>query len=346
MKRFVFFLLAVLCPGFVLSQEFLPVDSVSVTHLTSKDLRVWDRNNSACTVALKSTVSESDTVYTLSFVINDRKGLHRISAGEPLTVHFLDGREIQLQCNNNYEVGKGHNSMLFLGFLPFFFTINFDQVCPQYEISKDDLLSIVSGEVSSLTFYMEGTPYFVKIRSDRFSLVMGENCASLKPNKHSKNAAKISSKSLFGDAKLRRNTFGWNNRFSFSLGVSHMYSSFDSHYFSMDMPKNMFEIDMTLKGFFMGFGVMNYTDDFIDRQTYNFKVGPAFRYGNMRSSLIMSPYIGAVGGETKDSHNYGSVFESKSYFIAGMRIAYEYKHLHLSVNASNRECGATIGLAY
>ncbi len=347
MKKFIFFLFAVISSTFLSAQEEVPNTNTSHTKLTSENVTVWDRKNSLCTVQLNTMVNKIDTIHTLCFIIKDRKGVGNIAIGEQLAVKFEDGKEIVLNCNKNYDLTKEKQSFLFLyGFIPFGYSFQYEQVCPQYEISQDALLNIVGGKVTSLTFFMEGETYNVHTKSNRFALAVGETCASLKSDRKDKSLPKITSKTIFGDTKLRHNIFGWNNTTSLAFGMGHMYSRFGGNDFSRRMPINMVLLDTTLKGLYLGCGVGSHTEDDYLQQIFVFKAGPAFRYGNICSRMVFTPYIGVLGGESKIKGYRSKVLESNTYFIAGIRTAYEYKHFQIAANFSNKECGVVLGVAF
>lgn len=347
MKKFIFFLFAVLSSIFVSAQEEVSNTSTSHTKLASENVTVWDRKNSLCTVQLNTMVNKLDTIHTLCFIIKDREGVGNIAMGEQLAVKFEDGREVILNCNKNYDLTKGEQSLFFLyGFIPFGYSFQYEQVCPQYEISRDALLNIIDGKVTSLTFFMEGEPYNVQIKNNRFALAVGETCASLKRKNQDNTLPKITSKTIFGDTKLRYNIFGWNNTTSVAFGMGHMYSRLGGNDFSLRMPINMILLDTTLKGVYLGCGVGSHTEYDYLQQIFVFKAGPAFRYGNIRSRMVFTPYIGVLGGESKIKGNRGKALESKTYFIAGIRAAYEYKHFQIAANFSNKECGVALGMAF
>ncbi len=59
--------------------------------------------------------------------------------------------------------------------------VKYNTLKPRYDVSKEQLVRIVEGNVKTLTFYMQGEPFEISVLGNRFSLVAGEECAGLRP---------------------------------------------------------------------------------------------------------------------------------------------------------------------
>ena len=325
------------------AQSFVNVKQDSIPVLSSKYMNVWDRSKTQGQLKVQTKLTESDTIYTLCFVLKDTRGLKYMSQGEPMLVHFTDGRELTLHCNKDCAVNRGGQSMfLYGGLLSCFSHISFDVVEPEYDIKKEHLLSIVEGDVSALTFTMDGDQYYVPVRSNRFAKVTGEDCASLKyiDKKH---GTKLTSKDVFGNTRLRYVTLRWNNRVSYSIGYDHLFGVFNKSDLRLNAPRNLFSMDMLLAGFYCGVALSGSEGNHYDYTTAVCKYGAAFKIGNMKYGLVITPYLGFAYAESKAG---SSMIEEESRFLAGMRLAYDIKHFQLIGNLSSAECGFSVGYAF
>lgn len=345
-------LLTLACVFFALNTQaegMQSADSLSTVTLKSKEVKAWDKNKYDGAVKLMANVSEQDTTYTLCFTLRDLKGLDEINAKAPVKLVFDDDSVVSINANNNYLTGRGNLTHIFIGLIPFGYSTTFDVLNPRYDISKEDLLKIVNGKVVSAIFQMKNGEYSVPIKSNRLSDAVGEACATLKMDKKDKNRTdmpEITSKTLFGDAKLRHKSFGWNNSIIMSVGYDHIHTALTGKAFTSEMARDLFSMDIILKGFYIGAGIMG--NDYGSRTnvfTGVYKIGPAFRYGDLNSKFVIAPYIGGISCDLTENGNAGTI-DSESKFLAGLRLSYVIKHFEVSTNISTHEIGFNVGCSF
>lgn len=316
----------------------------SVISLASELMNVWNRKTFEGDMQLRCHISQADTTFALAFELRAMSGFQSIGKGERLNVRFDDGTDMDLFCRKDVNMGDGE--IRGYGLMPG--RIKYNTLKPRYDVSKEQLVRIVEGNVKTLTFYMQGEPFEISVLGNRFSLVTGEECAGLKPTVKGDNVidTKIKGKDLFGGVKLRRNVFGWNNTYSLGIGMSHIYSSLGSKSYSKYVPKNLFVIDGTLKGLYfgVGFGRKEYNESIIEDCNVlvgELRVGPSFRYGNFNSVLTVAPYIGVIYCDQKNESR--KLKDENSEFLIGCRISYLIKKFQIGMSISSHDIGATIG---
>lgn len=349
-------ILCLMCALNLQAQEVSQSDTTVVMKLSSPEMNVWNKNKRDGNVQLNVQINENDTTFTLFFCLRDMKGLEKINYKSPLKLVFDDGRVLVLRSNAAYSPGYGSITHVFIGLIPLFYSEGFEVLYPSYEIEKENLLKVLEGKVTSLIFTMKDREYTVPVLSNRFVDVLGEECASLKMAKGTKlpdGTPAITSKTLFGDAKLRHNRFGWNNSLVLSVGFDHLHTRLDGMMFTNEMPRNLFSMDCMVKGLYLGGSVMS--KDAVEHYSYTkncsittgvIKIGPAFRYGNMRSRVVFAPYIGSMTCALYDKdQKRRNKIDSESDMVMGVRLSYIYKHFEVSTNVSNHEVGVNIGCA-
>jgi len=320
-----------------------------VIALYSKGSYAWDRINSQGLVSISSYINSVDTTYYMNFALKKSKGMTPVRRNDPLDIYFQDGDSIRLLCNETSIPGYEHDVFVGVaGIIPYGYSTSYGVMQLSYKVEKEQLLRIVAEPVSYLAFYNAAEPIVVKIRSNKFSLAVGEECASLKSHTSLPSEVatqQVTSKDLFGDAKLRRPSFGWNNKVLFSVGYDHVFSSLEGEAGLSMMPRNLFSLDCALAGFYFGCS-LGQTDVYNDLKmtTSLCKFGPAFRYGTLRNRLVMAPYVGAIQADLKDDDHHSE--KLKSEFLYGARVSVLLNHIELGGNLSNKHAGLFVGYSF
>lgn len=320
------------------------------TTLESENMMVWNRTSTDGCVKLHANISERDTTFTLEFTIRDTKSLVAVSKGDPLTVYFINGDTLQLNCVEGSSLMSGVEQQFYMiGYIPVWNNLKFKGIIPTYGVSREQLIRMIDGQVINLTFHSGDDIYTIDIRGNRFSETIGEECASLSvPKSRQMPNAKgldITPEMLFGTAKLRRPAFHWNRTWGMSLGYNQFYTAYDMGRYGR-CGKGMVSFDFLLKGFYWGMSIAgkdsNYDTDY--RFVYaTIKAGPALQYGTARTWLTLAPYVGVALNELYYDRKE---ITSKSQFLVGLRASYNYKHFEIGANASTKEAGMFVGYTF
>ena len=314
--------------------------------LVSQKIVVWNKKKSMGKLHIEAKVNDRDTLFVMAFEISDVNALRDIRVGDEMKMEFDDGRVLRLINGRTAPLNNGRNThFVVVGFVPLGYNTEFVQVNPVYEISKENLLQIVEGNVTGITFMMQNVPYHVDIKRNMLSDVVGELCASIKQEERTmvEGTPVVDAKSLFGEAKLRHSRFGWNKTVEVGLGVDMLYSKWDDTNYTLEMPTTLFSMDIVVGGFYLGMGMAGRKYDDSSTCTFEFKTGPVFGYGNLKSCVSIAPYAGVAFCELGDDYSTRGI-DSVSKFLAGLRLAYNFKNFEISGNVSNRGVGIGIGL--
>ena len=171
----------------------------------------------------------------------------------------------------------------------------------------------------------------------------------------------------FSSVYSQRVDAGFNEGISVELGYSNVYNPVNKNLIE---PKHLFNVDVTMFGFYAGFGVGSETL-YHDRNcyetysenlnTYIGRIGTSFRIGSWRTGMNITPYIGMLinsYSENIDEHghydyNYGyypgynyTLYEDTydCKLIYGLKLSFNYDLFIIGCNLSNRDAGISIGI--
>jgi hypothetical protein len=148
---------------------------------------------------------------------------------------------------------------------------------------------------------------------------------------------------------------GWNNSIGLTAGYTKA-SKFETKYFDNYAPTNLFELDLSVMGFYIGmefaskstgYDVYGYSEK-IDVTGYKF--GPSFRIGTYdKWRCVISPYLGYIYYSVRDESNnsigardeYGT---KEEYYLIGCKLSAVYKFWMFGINFSSREFGIHVGI--